>query len=67
MFEKGEHIEALHPETRCWLMAIFHKQLASDQFAIEWYDHELKRSFPTSTIVVSEIRKKHERTIWHIR
>ena len=60
-FEKGEIIEAVHPETCCWLTAIFHKQIASNEFEIEWYDSELKRSYPTPTIVVSEIRKKPER------
>ena len=58
MFEKGEIIEAVPPETHCWLTAIFHKQISSDYFEIEWYDYELKRSFPTPTIIVSEIRKK---------
>ena len=61
MFNKGEIIEALHPETRCWLTAIFHKQISRDQFEIEWYDSELSRSFRTPTIVVSEIQKKPER------
>lgn len=61
MFEKGEIIEALHPETRCWLTAIFHQQIGDNRFEIEWYDYELKRSFPTPTVVVSEIRKKEHR------
>ena len=61
MFEKGEIIEAVHPETLCWLTAIFHKQIDTDTFEIEWYDYELKRSYPTPTIVVSKIRKKPER------
>ena len=30
MFEKGEIIEAVHPETRCWLTAIFHKQIDTE-------------------------------------
>ena len=58
MFEKREIIEALHPETRCWLGAYFHKQISDDQFEIEWYDYKLKRSFPTPTIIVREIRKQ---------
>ena len=62
MFEKGEIIEALHPETRCWLTAIFHKQISDNQFEIEWYDYELKRSFETPTIIVSEIQKRPETT-----
>ena len=38
MFEKREIIEALHPETCCWLGAYFHKQInRSTQFEIEWY------------------------------
>ena len=40
------------------LSAYFHKQISDDQFEIEWYDYELKRSFPTPTIIVSEIRKQ---------
>ena len=62
MFEKGEIIEALHPETRCWLTAIFHKQISENQFEIEWYDHFLKHSYPTPTIIVNEIQKQPKTT-----
>ena len=61
MFEKSEEIEALCPKTRCWLTAIFHKQISSDQFEIEWYATNHKQMFSNPTIIVSEIRKKPER------
>ena len=63
MFKKGEIIEALHPETRCWLTAHFIKKISDTQFEIEWYDYELKQSRPTPTEIVSEVRK-HEGSLW---
>ena len=60
-FQKGEIIEAIEPESLCWLTAIFHKQIATDTFEIEWYDDVLKRSHSTPTIIVNEIQKKHFR------
>ena len=63
MFEKGKIIEALHPETRCWLTAIFHKQISENQYEIEWYADGLKKSFDTPTIIVSEVRE-HQATFW---
>ena len=61
MFEKGEIIEALHPETGCWLTAVFHKQISGTQFEIGWYDDELRKSRSSPTEIISEIRKKPER------
>ena len=43
MFEKGEIIEALDPETRCWLTAHLIRQISDNAFEIEWYDYELKK------------------------
>ena len=63
LFQKGEIIEAVEPESRCWLTAIFHQQMSGDQFEIEWYDSELKRSRPTPTVIVNEIQKKHFRSL----
>ena len=63
MFEKGKIIEALHPETRCWLTAHFIKKISDTQFEIEWYDYELKKSFSTPTVIVSEVRE-HQATLW---
>ena len=63
MFKKGEIIEALDPETLCWLTAHFIKQISDTEFEIEWYDYELKKSRPTPTEIVSEVRK-HQSTLW---
>lgn len=61
IFEQGEIIEAVEPSSRCWLTANFNRQISDGEFEIEWYDDVLRKSRPTPTERVTEIRKKHFR------